>query len=193
MEYFELKYSLSIASAFERLTTKSSMIMLNGKAVISVIVCNAWSPPTLRSNKARSASNPPKVIFCHLGEFFASRLAILSITSIPESAEVTKKIIITRMTMVLIISVKGRYFKNSKVNASGLEASIPRAPSAILKSNQMALFPKTDIQIILNSVGNKRTAAINSWIVLPFEMRAINNPTNGDHEIHHAQYKIVQL
>ena len=31
------------------------------------------------------------------------------------------------------------------------------------------------------------TTQINSLMVLPFEILAINIPTNGDHEIHHAQ------
>ena len=53
--------------------------------------------------------------------------------------------------------------------------------------------PKTDIQIKLNKVGRISTAAINSLMVLPFDILAINSPTYGDQEIHHAQYKIVQL
>ena len=51
----------------------------------------------------------------------------------------------------------------------------------------IAVVPKTVNQIMLTATGMSRTAAMNSRIVLPFEMRAINIPTNGDQEIHHAQ------
>ena len=36
-------------------------------------------------------------------------------------------------------------------------------------------------------VGIATTPMMNSRIVRPFEMRATNVPTNGAHEIHHAQ------
>ena len=48
------------------------------------------------------------------------------------------------------------------------------------------------IQMKLNMVGIIKTAPINSRMVLPLDILAMNNPTYGDQEIHHAQYKIVQ-
>src|SRR5699024_9421859 len=117
---------------------------------------------------------------------------ILFITNIPESAEVTKNMMIIDIVKKLVIELRGKYAKNSNINASGLLAIVLNAPSATFISNQMALFPNTDIQIKLNSVGSNNTAAIYSRIVRPLEILAINNPTYGDHEIHHAQYRIVQ-
>ena len=42
-----------------------------------------------------------------------------------------------------------------------------------------ALFAKTENQIMVAIVGTKMVAKINSLIVLPFEIRAINIPVNG--------------
>src|SRR5690606_26047783 len=92
----------------------------------------------------------------------------------------------------LAIFVNGKYSRNRNIRASGLLANWLNAPLATLTSNHIALLPKTDIHIKLNKVGIIKTATINSLIVLPFEILAINNPTSGDHEIHHAQYNIVQ-
>src|SRR5699024_11361691 len=51
--------------------------------------------------------------------------------------------------------------------------------------------PKTAKNIKVTSVGASRTPVINCLIVLPFDTLAINIPTNGAHEIHHAHYKMV--
>src|SRR5690625_6440444 len=107
---------------------------------------------------------------------------MLSMTRIPESAEVTKKIMIILMTRMLEKEVSGRYSKNRKVRASGSVASALSAPSARLKSNQMALFPKMAIKIKLNKVGRIRTDPTNSMMVCPFEIRAMNSTTYGEFE-----------
>src|SRR5690625_3978197 len=115
---------------------------------------------------------------------------MLSMTRIPESAEVTKKIMIILMTRMLEKEVSGRYSKNRKVRASGAVASALSAPSARWKSNQMALFPKMAIKIKLKKVGRNRTAHTNSLMVRPFEIRPMNSTTTGDHDNHHAQYRM---
>lgn len=97
------------------------------------------------------------------------------------------------MTVKAKILESGRYSKNLNIRASGSETKALSAPFAILKSIQIALLPKTDIQIKLNSVGMIKTAAINSRILRPLEIFAIKSPTKGDQEIHHAQYRMVQL
>src|SRR5690606_33364518 len=124
-----------------------------------------------------AASITPQNTICHFGDFLALRVAILVITKIPESAEVTKKIMIIPITAKLDIVDSGRYSKNLNISASELEANLLNAPFATLRSNQIALFPKTDIQIKLNKVGMINTAPINSLMVLPFEIFAINSPT----------------
>ncbi len=74
------------------------MIIENGNAVISVIVCNACSPPVFNNMSAKMANKAPQKTICHFGDFGAFLVAILFITNMPESAEVTKKIIIIRIT-----------------------------------------------------------------------------------------------
>lgn len=51
----------------------------------------------------------------------------------------------------------------------------------------MADAPKTAKNKKQTTAGTNSTPSTNSLIVLPLETRAINIPTNGAHEIHHAQ------
>ena len=48
------------------------------------------------------------------------------------------------------------------------------------------------IQIRVKPVGMNNTPTMNSRMVRPLDTRAINIPTKGDQEIHHAQYMMVQ-
>ena len=169
------------------------MINEKGSAVIRVMLCSASNPPAFNKNSAKTANSPPHPAICHLGEIFAFLVAMLFITNIPESAEVTKKIMMIPITIKLINLVNGRYSKNLNIRESGSVASALNAPSATWLSSHMALLPNTDIHIKLKIEGRISTAAINSRMVLPFDILAMNRPTKGDHEIHQAQYRIVQL
>jgi len=173
--------------AFINETTNKIIMTANGSAVISVIVFNASSQPALSNIRANVARSIPQNTIWILGDLLEFLEDILSITSIPESAEVTKKMIIIARTIKLNTLESGRYSKNLNIKSSGSETKVLNAPFATLKSNQIALFPKTDIQIKLNNVGIIKTAAINSRTLLPFEIFDINSPTKGDQEIHHAQ------
>src|SRR5690606_16513984 len=134
----------------------------------------------------------PQPIVCHFGAIRAFFVAILFMTNIPESAEVTKKTMMIAMVKKLTIVVRGRYCKKRNINPSGSGASLVSATSATFTDKRSALLPTTAIQIKLNMVGMIKPAATNSRIVRPLETLAINSPTYGDHEIHHAQYSIVQ-
>ena len=61
------------------------------------------------------------------------------------------------------------------------------APSACLTSSQIATSPKTVNQMKLKPAGANRTPSRNCRMVRPREMRAMNMPTKGDHEIHQPQ------
>src|SRR5690606_15019455 len=158
-----------------------------GSAVIRVILWSASKPPAFNNNNANITSDIPQNTTCHFGDFLAFFVAILFITKIPESADVTKKIMMIAITTKLTIEESGRYSKNLNINAAGLDANSLSLPIATFRSNQTALFPKIVIQKKLNTLGMINTAPTNSRIVLPLEILAINNPTYGDHEIHHAQ------
>src|SRR5690606_26993253 len=114
--------------------------------------------------------------------------AIVSMTSEPESAEVTKKMAISITVRVEVTAEKGRYWKNwnSATERSACTA-VASAPPATVVSICMAVLPKTVIQKNVNPAGMKRTATTNSRTVRPREMRAMNMPTNGDQEIDQAQ------
>src|SRR5690606_9699786 len=158
-----------------------------GSAVISVMLCKASSPPTLSSSKDNPPSSTPQPMVCHLGEMRAFLVAMLFITNIPESADVTKNMIIITIVRILANVLSGRYSKKRNIRASGSPAKLLSAPLAIFISKYIALFPKTVIHTKLKSVGIIRTAATNSRIVRPFDILAIKIPTYGDQEIHHAQ------
>ena len=111
----------------------------------------------------------------------------------PESAEVTKnrktKIVASRLE----IPESGKCFKNS--NKATEESFSTAATKLSWFSNRMlnsAAFPINPIQTNVNPVGISNTPTINSRMVRPRETRAINIPTKGDQEIHHAQYMMVQ-
>ena len=114
--------------------------------------------------------------------------ASVSITSAPESAEVTKKMPTNAMARVAVTLAPGRYSRNlnSAVDRSACTAwAIP--PAAVPRSSEIAVLPNTVIHRKVKAVGTNSTPITNSRIVRPREMRAMNMPTNGDHAIHHAQ------
>src|SRR5690606_14514852 len=104
-------------------TINSNIIAAKGRAVINVIVWRAFRPPALRSNNANTASRTPHHTTCHLGDFAAFLVAILFITNIPESADVTKKMTMIAITNPLVIEDKGMYSRNRNISASGSDAN----------------------------------------------------------------------
>ena len=56
----------------------------------------------------------------------------------------------------------------------------------------IALLPNTVIHMSVKPAGTNSTPVTNSRMVRPRETRAMNIPTNGDHESHHPQYSNVQ-
>lgn len=144
---------------------------------MSVIVCSASSPPALSNISDNVAKSIPQNTIWILGDLLEFFEEILSITNIPESADVTKNMMIIEITIKLKILERGRYSKNLNIRASGSDTREVSVPCATLKSIQIALLPKTDIQIKLNNVGMIKTAAINSRMLRPFEIFAIKSPT----------------
>lgn len=115
------------------------------------------------------------------------RVAIWSITNAPESAEVMKNTAISTIAAIDSSCGIGRKSKKRNSSASTLVAVCASAPAAPCVSSQIALLPNTVIHTRLNAVGTSSTPITNWRIVRPREMRAMNMPTNGDHDTHHAQ------
>ena len=110
-----------------------------------------------------------------------------STTSEPESEEVTKNEITSRTPASDVTSANGNAWSmsNSAVATLSLTAAATsRTPSSC---NFSAVPPKTDIHRKLSSDGTITTPRISSRTVRPLETRAMNMPTNGDHEIHQPQ------
>src|SRR5690554_7848711 len=71
------------------------MIMANGRALAMVMVCKALSPPASNSTAATAPSSTAQNTRCHAGVLITPPEARESITSEPESDEVTKKVMIS--------------------------------------------------------------------------------------------------
>ncbi len=163
------------------------MMMATGSAAISVIACSAPSPPATSRTAAVTPSSAAQNSRCQTGDCALPRVAIWSITNAPESADVTKNTAISTIATIDSSCGNGRKSKKRNSSASTLVAVCASAPAAPCVSSQIALLPNTVIHTRLNAVGTSSTPITNWRIVRPREMRAMNMPTNGDHDTHHAQ------
>jgi hypothetical protein len=164
------------------------MTKLKGRALAMVADCSAPSPPASSRPAATTPSIAHQNTRCPVVVSVSPPAAMESMTSEPESDEVMKKMATSRMASVEVRPLNGRYSKKwkSPVEISAAMAR-PTSPAAIPVSMTIAVLPNTVIQMKVKPAGMKSTAVTNSRTVRPREMRAINMPTNGAHEIHHAQ------
>src|SRR5699024_3468867 len=119
-------------------------------------------------------------------------VVILAKIYVAESAEVTKNVatkIIERTDSNVVNGNCSSVTNNALVISSSTSWAI-FVP--LCKSLYKAVPPKVAIQIIARTGGTATTPPMNSRIVLHFETRATNTPTNGDQAIAQAQYNIVQ-
>ena len=110
----------------------------------------------------------------------------MSMTREPESAEVMKNVNTKATAMREMGAAKGRLSNMWNRARAGSSMPFAKAPTPACACSR-ATPPKTDIHRALARVGSNRTAIKNSRTVRPREMRAMNMPTKGDQEIHHAQ------
>ena len=111
------------------------------------------------------------------------------ITKMPESAEVTKKV----MIKTTHITVKADNMPPSIICPSVTKSLLvfdapiiaPLAPP--VSSMSMAVAPRMVIQAKHTIAGANTQPKINSRTVRPREIRAKNKPTKGEKAIHHAQ------
>jgi len=133
----------------------------NGNPVIIVAVCKATSPPPI----SRVAATTPSIIAQNNldvsgGSGFPPEV-IISITMDPESEDVTKKVIMTRIPSADVTLLNGKFSNNTK-RATGIfsctAVAKPPAPNISILS---AVFPKMVNQRKVMNVGTIRTPAIN--------------------------------
>jgi len=94
----------------------------------------------------------------------------------------------TKMMTTMDVTVNS----GSSVRVANSPASGPSATASLIvvlppSSRLRAVPPSTEYQMKLTRLGARMTPRTNSRIVRPREMRAMNDPTKGDREIHQAQ------
>ena len=113
----------------------------------------------------------------------------MPITIEAASAPVTKKIA-TRKTAsatVIVASGNSRSVSNSDASSAMPPVSVRGGSQPSLSCRSIAVPPRIANQTNDTRLGTTITQTTNCRIVRPFEMRAMNMPTNGVQEIHQAQ------
>jgi hypothetical protein len=121
---------------------------------------------------------------CGTGAWILPPAAMVSITSEPESEEVTKNTITRTMPMKLEIAVSGSCDSIWNSCSSSAASVTPEKPASV---SEIAVPPKAVIHRTEISEGTISTAVRNCRTVRPRETRAMNMPTKGDQLIHQAQ------
>lgn len=158
-----------------------------GSAIEIAAVWRASRPPPARSTAATVPSNKDQKMRCQTGGFVDPPELSISITRDPESEDVTKNVTITVVAIKLTITEKGNESRKTKsaVVMFSLTAFISvESPKSVFR---IPVEPKAVSHTKLKAVGMNNTPEMNSLMVLPFETRAMNIPTYGDHEIHQLQ------
>src|SRR5699024_411672 len=134
-----------------------------------------------------AAINAPQTTLTINGGNRLPFVVILAKIYVAESAEVIKYVaskIIDRLDSTVVIGNCSSVIYNALVISSSTSSAIF---VLLIKSLYRAVPPKVAIQIIARTGGTMTTPPMNSRIVLPFETRATNAPTNGDQAIAQAQ------
>ena len=162
--------------------------MISGKALVIAAVCSAASPPARSSVAATAPSDTAQKIRCQTGGFSAPPELIISITNEPESDEVTKKVTISIVARAEVTVVNGSCSSMTNIATGILVSTADARPTPIsCISSHRPLLPKVVNHKKVKPEGTKSTPRINSRMVRPRDMRAMNMPTNGDQETHQAQ------
>ena len=164
-------------------------IKVKGKAVAIEPACkalNASAPPTYNNAIATEPSANAQKTLCTTGASSFPPAVILSITSEPESDDVTKNTITKNIAIKDVKSENGRFSNIWNIAKDLSEIPFAKAPTSPITWLR-AVSPKVLIHTAVTKVGTNKTAMINSRTVRPLEILAINIPTKGDHAIHHAQ------
>ena len=172
---------------------------VNGSATVTETACRAASPPVpspllvaAAPASSSAAATTPSVVAqkarLQVGGSGSPPEDSMSMTSEPESEDVTKKVT-TRTTDRDTTTVeKGSpcSISNSAVSVLTLPSE-PMSPPSPSTCRYSAAPPSTENHSSVTSVGTSSTPATNSRTVRPREMRAMNTPTKGAHEIHQPQ------
>src|SRR5699024_10637514 len=151
----------------------------NGNAAISAAVCSASKPPPplTKRTEAVPAINKPQIIFNLKAGFNEPPEVMDPSTKAAESAEVIKKSPMTATANKLEIIESGNCSSIANNVSSTSFAAISASGKRPANSIFNAVPPKVENQTIASTDGTTNTPMMNSLIVLPFEILAINRPT----------------
>ena len=176
----------SCRRSFTSETASATITTTNGSAATIVIVfspLSASSPTSSITAATAPVAAPQKMTVRRRGSV-VPRSDRVPITIEAASAPETKKMATSTITTTLASVASGNC--SSIVNSWASCAPAPKmSVPAFWRS--IAVPPKTANQSRLTRLGTRSTPATNWRIVRPREMRAMNMPTNGVHEIHQAQ------
>lgn len=176
----------SFLSSFIKAGHIAIIIKRNGKDAAIDIVCNALMLPADSSTYANAASITAQATFLYLGALIFPSDVIMLKEYVAESADVIKKIASKQIIIIDITLLNGYLLNTIKTAVSGEAARSFTVSKLKLPAVLKAIVPKTDSQIMVKAVGISTTPIMNSFIVLPLEILAINIPTNGVHAMNHA-------
>ena len=168
--------------------------MQNGRPAAMAMVCSALRPPASSSTEATTPSIVAQNTRCQVGVWMAPPAAMESITSEPESEEVTKKVTISSTARIEVSVVQGN--SSNSLNSATAWSACTSWISVLYPSTMIrcrAVSPNTENQKKVNMVGTIITPKTNWRIVRPRLILAMNRPTNGDQEIVQPKMNSVQL
>src|SRR5690554_2034288 len=171
-----------------------SMMIANGKALAIAAVCSAVRPPASKSTAATIPSELAQNTRCQAGVSMRPPEASESMTSEPESDEVTKKVMI-RITVTndnMLVIGKFSYSLKSAIAWSACTSAIRVSrPSFMIMWS--AVSPNTENQKKVKIVGTSMTPKTNWRMVRPRLILAIKSPTKGAQAIVQPKMNKVQL
>src|SRR5699024_1211945 len=159
------------------------MIKENGNAAIMRAFCSASNPPVDNKIIAIADCEIPQVSLTIFGGYNEPNDVCIPSTNVAESADVMKNTLTSKMAMIDKIIDNGSSL-NTANNVSSVNKPVKSVPFIC---TSIAVAPNAENQKKLIIDGSNSTPIKNSQIVRPRDTRAINTPTNGDQEIHHAQ------
>src|SRR5690625_1667652 len=181
-------------SPLSRLMHSASSTNTNGSAVLTAPACSAARaalPPTASSTPATTPSITAQNTRWGTGESVLPPAVMLSMTSEPEADEVMKNTSTSSTPRMGHIEASGRSVSIWNSASSDLSTASTSSPTPA-DTGYCTAPPKAVMQMVVTMSGIMSTAVMNSRTVRPRDTRAINMPTNGDHEIHQAQKNTVQ-
>jgi hypothetical protein len=147
----------------------------------------ASSPPASSSTDADAPVRMPQKIVTGRAGLWTPRDDSMPMTSDAASAPLTKKSATSTITTSDVRPDRANCSSVVKSPISGAWATAVEMSAAPLSWRSIAAPPRIANQTKLTPLGISSTPSTNSPTVRPREMRAMNVPTKGAQEIHHAQ------